>query len=113
MIKIKNLHIDKFNENNPTHFKIDRTTEYGNPYKNISRSKSIKMYEKLLHSDKKLQKAVDKLVRVYKKYDELSLFCWCYPDKDCHGRIIAEWIEKQVIMDKLYNNKCITFKEIL
>ncbi len=58
MIKIKNLHIDKFDSNNPTHFKIDRTTKFGNPYKNVSRSKSIKMYEKLLESDTELQKAL-------------------------------------------------------
>jgi hypothetical protein len=69
--------------------KIDRTTEWGNPFKimnNASRDDVCDNYANFLKNKPSLQKQLHKL-------KGKVLVCWCYPLR-CHGDHLAELVNK-------------------
>jgi hypothetical protein len=81
-------------KNNEYDVYIGRGSDYGNPYKigvDGNRKEVIEKFYNYLHNNVPLQKKIMKL-------RGLRLGCYCAP-KDCHGDIIAEFIENNVIHD--------------
>ena len=97
MIEIMNLKKDK-----PKYdydIVIDRSSEYGNPFimKNKSyteRKRVCSLFEEYIETDTWKTK-LNKLLKIYKKYGKLRLFCWCYPKK-CHGNTIKRKLEELI-----------------
>ena len=100
MIFIKNLRNEK--PNNPYDFKVDRTSVLGNPYymfDECMRDEVCNKYEmyfyKKLKTDAAFKSELVKILRAYKLYGKVNLFCWCYP-KRCHAETIKKWLEKEI-----------------
>ena len=110
MIYIKN----KKNYKGPGYY-IGRPGPLGNPFSHLyyglgeikvkSRDESVDRYNEWLECQLKsntlAKKEIDKLVRIA-ELDDLTLICWCKPER-CHGDIIKEVIEK--ILKEKDNNK--------
>lgn len=86
-------------------FKVDRGSALGNPYREekYGRMKCIEKYEEFLDrmvtKKGKRKNAIDKMVKVLKKYKKIRLFCWCTP-LPCHGVIIGHKVLEQLRMEK-------------
>lgn len=100
MISIKNLRNEK--PNNPYDFKVDRTSVLGNPYymfDECMRDDVCNKYEmyfyKKFKTDAAFKSELVKILRAYKQYGKVNLFCWCYP-KRCHAETIKKWLEKEI-----------------
>lgn len=101
MIEIKNLRNEKPKE--LWDFKVDRTTPLGNPYK--PKNKSLEERNRVcdlveqnfpeIIKDLQIKAYLDTLIRAYKQYGKLNLFCWCAP-KRCHAETIRNYILKNV-----------------
>lgn len=101
MITIKNLKNSK--PKHPYDIKVDRSSPLGNPFPMHNESKRNEVCEEYLlwfdgkfeSKDEKFMIELRRLYRIYMKYGELNLFCWCSP-KRCHAETIKEFIETQV-----------------
>ena len=105
MICIKNLRNEK--PNNAYDFKVDRSSVLGNPYymfDECMRDDVCIKYEmyfyKKLKTDAAFKAELVKILRAYKQYGKVNLFCWCYP-KRCHAETIKKWLEKEIWLWKL------------
>lgn len=64
---------------------IDRTSIFGNPHFEGSRTENIANFRKYFYENKELQDEAEKL-------RGKRLGCWCKP-KACHGDVIVEFLE--------------------
>ena len=74
----------------------------GNPYymfDECMRDDVCNKYEmyfyKKLKTDAAFKSELVKILRAYKQYGKVNLFCWCYP-KRCHAETIKKWLEKEI-----------------
>ena len=110
MISIKNLRHGQPSE--PFDIKVDRSSILGNPYrmsKEWERAAVCCKYERyfnamvnediefLLQNNfdiskiKKFKSELDKLSKLFKKFGQLSLWCWCAP-LQCHAETIRNYL---------------------
>ncbi len=104
MIEIKNLRHSKPSE--PYDIKVDRSSILGNPFymKNESQRDDVcnkyqiyfnKQFNYCIENDVQFSKLfiqeLQRLVKIYKLYNKLRLFCWCTP-KRCHAETIKNYI---------------------
>jgi len=100
MIKIFNLRYDK--PFHPWDIKVERSSPLGNPYSMSNESERDDVCNKYEHwfyvvpHDPKFYDYTEKLLKIYKKYKKLNLFCWCAP-KRCHAEIIKEYLKNDKI----------------
>ena len=52
-------------------------------------------FYKKLKTDAAFKSELVKILRAYKQYGKVNLFCWCYP-KRCHAETIKKWLEKEI-----------------
>ena len=64
---------------------IDRTTIFGNPYFEGTRSENIANFKLYFDKNKTLQDEIE-------KWRGKTLGCWCKP-KACHGDIYVDFLE--------------------
>ena len=93
MITIHNLRNEK--PSAPYDFKVDRTSSLGNPFlmgNQYTRDDVCDYYEAWFYENNKQEsKRFLKLVKVYKEFGKLRLFCWCAPFR-CHAETIRKAI---------------------
>lgn len=85
----------------PYDFCIDRRTPVGNPYPLKSESKREQVlndyedyFNKMIYyEDINFIGYLNQMLDLYKAYNKVRLFCWCYPKK-CHGETIKKWLIK-------------------
>lgn len=115
-IEICNLRKDKMNK--IYDFRVDRKSILGNPFYMKDESKRDEVcdkyeeyfYNKLIYRDNIIEILKD-MISIYKKYNRLNLFCWCYP-KRCHAEVIKDFIYK-VVGEKDIDNKYINNVNII
>lgn len=100
MIKIKNL-----KEEQPKQYwdiRINRSSIFGNPFKigqDGTRDEVVELYRAYFKSSIEksaiFEAEVNRLIKMYKRFGQLNLFCWCAP-RSCHGEIIKNWIENSL-----------------
>ena len=102
-IEIMNLRNEKPSQ--PYDFYIDRRTPVGNPFQMNKESDREMVCDKYVGWFNKQQedwlvvRYLERLERVYKKYDKLRLFCWCVP-KECHGYTIKNFLINKIEIDR-------------
>ncbi len=99
MIKIMNLHTSK--PTRPYDVCVDRTSVLGNKFhmKKNEHGRNAVCDDYIDYFDKEsmniinveFQRALRKLMSLYKKHGQLRLFCWCAP-KRCHAETIREYL---------------------
>ena len=93
-------------------FRVDRFSILGNPFymkKECERDEVCNKYEeyfynKLLFRDDVIE-ILKEMIEVYREYNKLRLFCWCFPRR-CHAEIIRDFIY-EVVKEKDIDNKFI------
>lgn len=96
-IEICNLRKQKPTQ--PYDVRVDRQSVLGNPFfmKDESQRDSVcdkyKIYfiEQMKDKTSAFYKEVQRLIQIYKQYDKLKLFCWCFPHR-CHAETIRDYI---------------------
>lgn len=94
-IQIKNLKSERPKEfwDFPVYRKVSKL---GNPYfmKDESERDMVSLkYEKWFYKNlDSLLPELHKFIKIYKRYGQLNLFCWCAP-KRCHAETIKKWLE--------------------
>ena len=80
-------------------FRVDRSSILGNPFymrdeseRDIVCDKYQEYFDERYLKDDKFKNAVLEMVKIYRIYGKLRLFCWCYP-KRCHANYIKSVIE--------------------
>src|SRR5262249_50738180 len=74
---------------------VGRPTLFGNPYRvqRDARAQAVEQYRDWLRrqwpNDGQIKKALLELARTYTERDELTLICWCAPQR-CHAEVIRE-----------------------
>lgn len=98
MIRIINLR--KFKPTEPYDVCVDRATPLGNRFRmkigGGNRNKVCDAYnnefqKKVLYEHKQFMAELNRLIKLYNKYNKLRLFCWCVP-KRCHAETIRAYI---------------------
>lgn len=93
-------------------YKVDRSSILGNPFYMKDESKRNEVcdkyeeyfYNKLIYRDDVIER-LKEMIEVYKIYNKLRLFCWCFP-KRCHAEVIRDFIY-EIVGEKDINNKYI------
>ena len=99
----------------PNNFYIGRGSPLGNPFtfgavkSNLAklqlktREDAIKAYKlyfrEMYGKDDEITKAFDEIYEHYKNGEDIYLQCFCKP-KACHGDVIAEELQRKLIMEK-------------
>ena len=101
-----NFYIGRSKEGNP----LGNPFTYDNVKSNLAkltfktRDEAIKAYEayfdKMYGVDEELTKAFDEIYEHYKNGEDIYLQCFCKP-KACHGDVIAERLQRKLIMEKI------------
>lgn len=100
MITIHNLRNEK-PKSKFTHVKICRPSPLGNPFilgKDGDRDEVCNKYEIWFCTkvragdDTKFNSELNRIKELYLEYGELSLFCWCTPER-CHAETIKKHLE--------------------
>ena len=89
----------------PWDVRIDRATLFGNPYamnNKCTRDSACDQFQQhfdtLLahpHENRMFIEALSRLLKLYKKYGKVNLYCWCAPRR-CHGETYKRWLEEQI-----------------
>lgn len=119
-IVVYNTKFEDHTNENSCNFYIGRPSPLGNPFTHNgvrtklaqlsfkTREESIKAYEKYFDKmygiDEELTKAFDEIYEHYKNGEDIYLQCFCKP-KACHGDIIADRLQKKLILEKLKERK--------
>lgn len=100
-IVIKNLRYEK-----PIHgyqVRVDRASVLGNPfYMCIEAQRDAvcdayaEYFEQQLQSNKAFVNELQRLIKLYKHFGKLELFCWCAP-KRCHAETIKQYVEAESV----------------
>ena len=72
--------------------RIDRTSDWGNPYdvdKDGTREEVIEWYREYFAHKRSLHKRLDEI-------KGKVLICWCHPE-DCHGRVLIDWLSREAV----------------
>jgi len=85
---------------------VDRQSVLGNPYTQYNCGDRDAVCDKYADHFKDIvsgarpnvgyhfMEELNRLLKIYKKYGQLYLFCWCAP-KRCHAETIKKWLESQ------------------
>lgn len=101
MIEICNLRNEKIKY--AYDVKVDRSSILGNPFymrneneRDLVCEKYKEWFYKMLkENDSTILHELNILIKKYKTYGKLRLFCWCYP-KRCHAETIKEFLEDYI-----------------
>ncbi len=112
MITVINVHTFKDFRSTLNIVNIGRGTIFGNPYTHLplsntkaeiqvkTRTEAINSYEKYMRyqyeNNNEYKQAIDKLIELNKKGEDIYLACYCVP-KSCHGNVIKKFIEEKSI----------------
>ena len=96
-IEIKNLR--KVKPSQPWDVKIDRSSPLGNDFYMDDESQRDKVCDeydawlelRINECNTQVCDELNRLIEIYRKYEQLNLFCWCAP-KRCHGESIRKAI---------------------
>lgn len=103
-MNIEICNLKQIKPSQPYDYKVDRTNKIlGNPFFMETENKRIEVCEKyekwiikkLKDNDPLTIKEFKKMYEIYKKYNKLRLFCWCYPQK-CHAETIKKILEIKI-----------------
>lgn len=92
----------------PYQIKVDRSNTFlGNPYhctdeskrEQVCRKHNMHFYRLVNEKDKFIVDELNRLKEIYKKHNQLELFCWCVPKK-CHAETIAEYLIKNIYYEQ-------------
>lgn len=119
MIYVYNSHVED-HTSEPNNYYIGRPSILGNPFSHNgvrtvfktltfkTREEAIEAYEKyfdeMYGKDEEFTKAFDEIYEHYKNGEDIYLQCFCKP-KACHGDIIADRLQKKLILEKLKERK--------
>ena len=83
----------------PTHFRVDRLSCLGNPYKG-ERNQTIEQYKpwiaaRLREFDSLQAQAMDTIYAALCKHNHVTLWCWCNP-KPCHADVLATYLKQRL-----------------
>lgn len=119
MIYVYNSHVED-HTNEVNNYYIGRPSILGNPFSHNgvrtvfktltfkTREEAIEAYEKyfdkMYGKDEEFTKAFDEIYEHYKNGEDIYLQCFCKP-KACHGDIIANKLQRKLILEKLKEKK--------
>lgn len=98
MIEICNLR--KETPFKPYDFEVDRKSPLGNPFymgHEINRNSVCEKYAEWFYHATHNQAfyiLLSEMIKTYKQYGKLRLFCWCAP-KRCHAETIKKYLENE------------------
>ena len=97
-IKICNLRYESCKY--PYDVRVDRASILGNPFRMENEGRRDEVcdkyeayFNKSFNENTRFRNAVMDLVKTYRKYGQLRLFCWCAP-KRCHADYIKRVAER-------------------
>lgn len=119
MITVYNSHNEDYTTQ-PNNFYVGRGSPLGNPFsfngvnsvfKTLTfktREEAVAAYEKYFdfayENDEAFRKYFDEIYEHYKNGEDIYLQCFCKPKK-CHADIIADKLQRKLILDKLKERK--------
>lgn len=101
--KLIDLHSEKFNKD--LHVRIDRRSEWGNPFELHNRNDEAERIEVLWKYTLYLLRD-QKLLNKIRKLNGKTLACWCYPKHKCHGQVLIYILAHLDIVDKCRKPSC-------
>ena len=115
MIHVYNSHIEDHTNGDGFNYYIGRPSPLGNPFshngvKSVFKTLTFKTREEAVDAygkyfdaaygkNMELTKAFDEIYEHYKNGEDIYLQCFCKP-KCCHGDIIADRLQRKLIMEK-------------
>lgn len=97
IMNLKSLKNRWYWKTKPFDMKIDRSSPVGNPYeidRDGDRNRVCDRYDREFERLRQIpffEAYLQSLLRIYKRYGQIRLWCWCAP-KRCHGETIKKWL---------------------